>query len=1007
MDLHHTLKKTFFFWILSLILLIPILGFTEQNESENFIIGQIYHGFVLKEQRQIQEINAFGRYFIHEKTGARLFKLETDDDNKAFCITFQTLPSSDNGVAHVMEHSVLNGSRKYPVKGPFEILSKGSFATFLNAVTSADRTSYPLASRNEKDFYNLMDVYLDAVFYPNIYNEPKIFMQEGWHYHIEEHDAPLTYNGIVYNEMKGAFSSPDSVLWSQLPKLVLPNTVYANESGGTPEAIPDLTRERFIDFHKTFYHPSNSYLFLYGDGDTLKELQFLNKKYLRNFDKKTDFPEIKLQPAFYERREAIYEYPIMVDEDEKDKSYMALAFVINDKQELMSRIALTMLSDIFESSSSPLRQAIIQADLAKDMHSIYWDGIPQPVFCFVLKNTNPSVKEKFIDTIFSTLRTMVNEGIDRKLIESTLNAMEFKDREANYGGFPKGLVYNWMTMSTWVIEDDPFSVLEFDTTFKKMREELKTDYFENIVKRTFLDNKQQGFLIVKPKKGLEQERERALKEKLAKIKASMSDSEINKLIEQTKQLKEYQIKPDDPNDIAKIPLLTLADINLEAEQYNVSIREEKGINILHYPAFTNNIIYLHLIFDAGVVPQELIPYVALITSVLGELNTKNKSYTDLEIEEQFYTGGIHVDLKTFYKKNDPSIYMPKVMVDSKALTLNTQKSLDLQLEILTNTIFNDPDRLHEVIQRIRSRWDSRLNQRGVSFASTRVRSHLSAHGYYSELVKGLSYYKFLVELDQDFENQKTVIIDNLNKVAELLFNRSNLSIGIVSSEEDYQKLVELLPKILDRLNNRTQEAVSYDFPIEPKNEALLSTSKINYVAMGFDIHTSGVTYNGKLGLLDRILSRDYLHNTIRIMGGAYGAYSTISRDDNAIFVSYRDPHLTETIDHYKNIADYIKNFRVTDREMTRYIIGKIAELDHPLTVSYKGEKALTYHFMGITNQDIQQERDEILNATQEDIQSLAPIFNGLSEKANICVFGNEAKLKKHSNLFDSFIDVTQ
>ncbi|MBN2383395.1 insulinase family protein [bacterium] len=970
-------------------------------------VGDNYHGFILKEIRELTDINSTGLYFIHEQTGARLLKLECADDNQAFTITFKTLPASDNGIAHVTEHSVLNGSRKYPVKSPFEILNMGSFATFLNAATMADHTSYPIASRNRKDFFNLMDVYLDAVFYPNLKNEPKILMQEGWHYQLEEAGAPLEYNGIVYNEMKGALSSPESVLWSKVPKLLLPDTIYAHESGGVPESIPELTQSEFVAFHDKYYHPSNSYIYLYGNGDTLEELAFLNDGFLKDFDKREIAAEIKLQTPFDEMKQASYEYPIMGEVDEADKSILSLTFVLKHDQDQIEQMAIELLAQVLESSSSPLRQALNQTGLGKDMSVGIYGGMRQPLFSFILKNANPTDKDKFIELVYSTLRTMVEQGIDKLVLESLLNSSEFDLREANFGGFPKGLVYNFITSTTWLHRDDPFIALQFDPVLKKLRSMLETDYFERLLQTSILDNKHRGFVLITPKKDLEIEREKALAEKLTQIKASMTPEEIERTVQQTRALQEYQMTPDSPENIAKVPLLTLADINPKADAYEVVVKKMDELTLLHYPDVTNDITYVRFMFDTTGVPQDLIPYISLLAEVMGELNTKNKSYTDLETEIKLHTGGIAFSHELLIRDDDPFKIKPLFVVQSKCLTPKIKQNFELQAEIIGQTIFNDTARLKEILRRLHSRWESRLNWRGIGLAVTRLSSHLTPYGAYQELTDGLSFFKFIAALDQNFDNRAEDTARKLEQVAGLIFNRENLIVGVTAPEADYAQCQELLPVFLNSLGQNSHPRQSYTFDLKPLNEGLLSISKVNYVVKGNNYKKLGYSYSGALELLEHILTMDYLTSRIRVQGGAYGAFAILARSGFAAFSSYRDPNLVETLKNYDDVVSFLNELEISERDLTRFIIGKIADLDQPLTPPMKGRRAIDYYLQGTKYDDLQKERTEILNTSLEDLKALAPMMADIFKTGQVVVLGNESQIKAATGTFDALVPVIE
>jgi len=630
-------------------------------------IGKMYNGFKLLEESTINEINSKALLFQHEETGARLLKLENEDDNKVFSIAFRTPPKNSTGVAHILEHSVLCGSRKFPTKEPFVELIKGSLNTFLNAMTFADKTMYPVASRNKKDFFNLMDVYLDAVFYPNIYNYPQIFMQEGWHYELEDKNSDITYKGVVYNEMKGAYSSPESILMRKISESLFPNTTYGVESGGDPDFIPELSYEEFIDFHKKYYHPSNSYIFLYGDGDVLEELKFIQDNYLKDFHRLNIDSSIKIQPSFPKMREMTVDYPISPNEKEEDKTFLSLNFAVGKSTDKELYLAFDILEHLLlETPAAPLKKALIGANIGKDVFGIFDSSILQPSFSVVVKNSNEDKKDEFKQVVFNTLKDLVENGIDKKLIESSINIKEFALREADFGGYPTGLIYGIKCMDSWLYDGNPFMHLNYEPQLEKVKEALRSNYFERLIKEYILNNNHSSLLIVKPKKGLGEEKEEQLKKNLKSYKEKLSEKEINNLIEETTKLKERQTTSDSPESLKKIPLLSIDDIERNTEELPLELGEESGIKILKHNIFTNKIAYINLYFNTTVVPQELIPYVGLLSSVLGKVSTKKYSYEELSNEVNIHTGGIYYTATAYSDSKELDGFVPMLKIKAKA-----------------------------------------------------------------------------------------------------------------------------------------------------------------------------------------------------------------------------------------------------------------------------------------------------------------------------------------------------
>ncbi|MBU3110571.1 insulinase family protein [Clostridium lacusfryxellense] len=972
-----------------------------------FTIGSIYHGFKLVEEKNVKELNSITRLFQHEKSGARLLHIENDDDNKVFSIGFRTPPKSSNGLPHILEHSVLCGSRKFPTKEPFVELIKGSLNTFLNAMTFSDKTIYPLASRNEKDFFNLMDVYLDAVFYPNIYSKPEILMQEGWHYELENKEDKLTYKGVVYNEMKGAFSSPEGILMRKIQESLFPDTSYGVESGGDPEFIPDLTHTEFIDYHKKYYHPSNSYICLYGDGNIDKQLQFISEGYLNNFDKINVDSAIQLQKPFGKMEEIKIDYPISCDDEENGKTFLSLNFVSGDN---ISQPELHLAFEILEyllleSAAAPLKKALVDAEIGKDVFGSFDNSILQPVFSIVVKNSNESEKEKFKEVVFTTLKNIVRDGIDKKLIEACINITEFKLREADLGGFPKGLYYYINSMDSWLYDKDPTMHLEYESYLSKIKSALTTNYFEELIEKYLINNTHSSMVILNGKKGLAEQRSKATEEKLAKYKASLSEEQILKIIKQAKDLKERQMTPDPVEVLETIPLLELSDIETKVEDLPIEEKDEQGVKVLAHDIFTNKIAYINILFDAKKVDTKLLPYITLLSTILGRVSTKNTNYSDLSNEVNINTGGIHFTTDVYGENDSFEKYSPKLVLKTKALVNKMPKLFDIMAEIISDTKFDEKKRLKELIQQLKSRHEMKIVDRGHMSAAGRLTSHFSPASAYIEKTTGISFFKFIDEIEKDFDNKSEEIIENLNKVSKLIFNKNNLIISVTGEDDIYTAFASELPKIIDILGKDELPDVKYDFELNKDNEGLLTSSDVQYVAKGYNFIKKGYSYSGKMLVLKTIASLDYLWNRVRVQGGAYGGFASIARSGNMVFVSYRDPNVKETLKAYDGICDYIGTFEASEREMTKYIIGTISELDSPLTPSMKGERATAYYIRGISHAQRQKEREEVLNTKPEDIKSFKTLLADVINENYFCVLGNETKLKDNKDIFTSLVNV--
>ncbi|MFD3158609.1 insulinase family protein [Haloimpatiens sp. FM7330] len=969
-------------------------------------LNKTYSGFKLLETNELTDINSTGMIFEHEKTGAKLLYLQNDDDNKVFSVSFRTPPENSTGVPHIIEHSVLCGSRKFPVKEPFVELIKGSLNTFLNAMTFPDKTMYPVASKNDKDFINLMDVYLDAVLYPNIYEHEEIFMQEGWHYELKNKEDELTYKGVVYNEMQGAFSSPDSVLMRKIQESLFPHTIYGVESGGDPDVIPTLTYKEFIDFHKKYYHPSNSYIFLYGKMDIEEKLKFISENYLNNFDKLNINSQIQIETPFDKTLEKTVEYLISPNENDNDKTFLSLNFAVGRSTNPEEYLALDILENILlETQSSPLKKELIDANLGKDVYGFYDRSILQPIFSIVVKNSNEDKKEKFKEIVYTTLQKLVKEGISKKLIEACINRKEFDLREANYQSFPKGLVYGIQCMDSWLYDQNPCTHLNFSNTLEKIKTALTTNYFENLIEKYLLNNSHSSLLIVKPSKGLTEQKEKEVRDNLKKFKESLSEKQLNEIINNTKKLKQRQITPDSKEDLKVIPLLSLNDINKEADKLPLIEKSEMNIKVLHHPIFTSGIGYLNLYFDMSALPKDLISYSSLLAALLGNISTKNYNYEDLSNEIDINTGGINFSAASYSKFNDDKTFYPKFNVKTKVLIDKVPKLTELISEILSATKFEEKRKIKELIQKIKSRLEMIMFDRGHMVSAKRLCSYFSPTTKYNEMLNGIDYYKFICDLELNFESKFNVICENLQKTSDIIFNKKNLLISFTSEEKDYDKFKNSLATIESSLKNTTYQCCNPNFELKPFNEGIMTSAKVQYVSKGYNFRRLGYNYTGSLKVLKTISSFDYLWNKIRVQGGAYGSFSHFERNGNIFFASYRDPNLKETLDAYDNISTYIENFDADEREMTKYIIGTMSEVDSPLTPSMTGETSDINYIRRITQKDIQKERNEILNTTIDEIRQFKNLLNDCFKENYICALGNEDKIHINKNLFNDTINL--
>ena len=960
------------------------------------------------EHKMIEEMQSEGIVLEHKKTKARLFLVSNDDENKVFCIGFRTPPDNDCGLPHILEHSVLCGSDKFPLKDPFVELVKGSLNTFLNAMTYPDKTVYPVASCNDKDFHNLMDVYMDAVLHPNIYKEEKIFRQEGWHYELESKDAPLIYNGVVYNEMKGAYSSPESILDSVTQKTLFPDTCYGKDSGGDPVHIPELSYEKFLDFHRTYYHPSNSYIYLYGDMDMAEKLTWLDEEYLSHYEERPVDSHIREQKAFAEPVEREFSYSITEGESEEDATYLSVNTVVGDDLDPKLYVAFQILEyTLLDAPGAPLKQALIDAGIGKDVMGGYESGILQPYFSVIAKDANKEQKGEFLAIVKGTLRKLADQGINRKSLLAGMNYFEFKYREADYGSAPKGLMYGLQCLDSWLYDGDPMTHLCYQETFDFLKKEVENGYFEQLIRDYLLDNPFEAVIVVAPEKNLTAKEDEKLAKKLAAYKASLSEEELEKLVTATRELKEYQDTPSTPEILAKIPLLKREDIEKKAETFFWKEKEEGGIKVLHHNFFTSGIGYLKVLFNTEVLPQEDLPYAGLLKSILGSISTEHYSYSDLTSEIHLNSGGVDFSVTSYPDLADPERFTGAFVASIRVLYDKLDFGFTILEEILNHSVFTDEKRLGEVIQETRSRAKMKLENAGHSTAVSRATSYFSATAYYNELTGGTAYYHFLEQLEKDYANKKGEIMARLQEVSRKLFTRANMLVNYTADDKGYEQLPQNLKLLADKLPQGSGEKHAFTHPVKNVNEGLKTSAQVDYVARCGNFRDAGLEYTGALKILQVILSYDYLWLNIRVKGGAYGCMSGFGRSGEGYLVSYRDPNLKETNDIYEGIPAYLEAFDPDERDMTKYVIGTISNLDAPLTPSVKGSRGLSAYLSGVTEEMMQTERDQILGAAKEDIRALAAQVRAVLATGSFCVVGNEEKIEANRGMFGEVSSLTR
>ena len=1005
-----------------------------------------HNAYELLQEQKLSDIHSHGYVLRHRKSGARVLYLANNDENKVFSISFRTPPANNTGLPHILEHSVLCGSKKFPVKEPFVELVKGSLNTFLNAMTFPDKTMYPVASCNDQDLMNLMDVYMDAVFYPNIHTESKIFQQEGWSYQLESAEDELTVSGVVYNEMKGAFSSPEGVLYREIQRSLFPDNCYGQESGGDPEEIPQLTQEEFVTFHKTYYHPSNSYIYLYGDMDIHEKLHWLDERYLSDFEQIEVDSTIPMQDTFAQVQVFQKDYPISSEESIEDNTYLSYNKVIGTYDDVKLNLAFQILDyALLSAPGAPLKKALIDAGVGKDIFGSFDSGIQQPMFSIIAKNANLDQKDQFIQIIEDTLSGIVANGINERAILAGINYIEFRFREADFGSYPKGLIYGMKMMDSWLYDDrSPWINLQVLELFEALKAEVNSGYFEQLIRSYILENTHGTIGILLPKQGMAAEIEAKYQEELQAYKATLTEQEIEAIVQASADLVAFQEAEDSIEDIEKIPLLEREDISPEINPIFNTSYKVKGTELVHHEIETSGIGYMTLMFSLDHLAAEWDPYLGLLQSILGIIDTTNYEYADLFNEINMFTGGIGISTEyyTDVTKASSGEYRHFFEVKGKALYPSMKILFRMMRELMLESKLDDDKRLLEILQLLKSRLQMGFLSSGHSTAALRALSYSSALARSKDQSDGVGFYDVVKELEENFDTHKEDLIKKLQALVSMIFTRENLMVSYTSALEGLDVVTEELETFVSTLP-ATSEVVAYEptLPVETitygsatmdtetkayveattdvetmanvsaqvdttegshpyPNEGLKTSSQVQYVAQVGNFLQKGVPYHGTLQILKTILSYDYLWNQIRVKGGAYGCMCSFNRIGEGYLVSYRDPHLTSTLEIYQGVVDFIKRFDADTREMTKLILGTMSGLDQPMNPNAKGDRSMNLYMNHVSEEMIRKERKQVLEATAEDIQNLAPVVQAILDCNQICVVGGEAKIEEERSVFN-------
>ena len=966
------------------------------------------HGFNLIEERNIPEINTHARLFQHEKTGARLLSLENDDDNKSFLITFKTPPEDNTGLPHIMEHSVLCGSRKYPVKDPFKQLLKTSVKTFLNAMTAADFTIYPVASTNLQDFYNLVDVYYDAVFFPNI--SEQILMQEGWHFQTEGQDAPLNFNGIVFNEMKAAYSSPDRLLYELADKTSLPDTPYALSSGGDPAAIPNLTYAQFKNFHETYYHPSNAYIVFWGDDNPEERLRISNE-YLSEFDALSINSELPLQAPFEAPVRVMEKYDAGDADASSNKSMMMMTWVLPEVTDLQTMTDLSVLSySLVSTPASPLRKALLDSGLGEGLTG---GGLStssrQARFHIGLKGITAENAEKVEALIIETLSKVAEEGLDRATLEAALNTIEFHARERNTGQFPRGLATGMSVIRSWIHGADPLDALAFEARLEQVKEQFleDNDAFEQMIGTYLLDNPHRSTVVIKPDPEVGSTRDAAERERLEKAREAMNSDDIERVIAIQKELRDLQVTPDSPENLDKIPSLALSDIEREIKIIPQNISEYNHAGIFFHEQATSGIVYIDVVFDLRTLAPEYLSYVELFGEALTKMGTTSEDYVRLSQRIGIHTGGIGATTMTTMKR-DSDGYVAYLVVRSKATSGKTADLLAILKDILLTTNFDQPERFKQIVLERKASFERALPFSGHSVAASRIRAQFNPVEWAEEQFGGADALFFLRALAEKIGTDWNSILNALETIRATLINRATMLINATMEGQMWQHIEAELHGFIDTIP--LQDVQIMDWPVaDPRDfECLTMPLQVSFNAKCANLYTSGYQLDGSVSVITKHLSREYLWEKIRVVGGAYGGAVQFSANSGLLtFLSWRDPHVIATMENFDHASAYLMDLNLSQSDVEKAIIGAIGDLDRHQLPDAKGFSAFIRHLMGYTDEMRQQYRDEVLSTTLEDFREFGAAIRGLPEVSRSAVVTSSETLANLKNQIPHDIIVTK
>jgi presequence protease len=957
------------------------------------------YGFELIRDEQIKEINTRARLYRHIETGAELLSLENDDENKVFGVNFRTPPPDSTGICHILEHSVLGGSRKYPVKEPFVELVKGSLNTFLNAITYPDKTLYPVASQNLQDFYNLIDVYMDAVFFPLI--SPYTLMQEGWHYEAEDEHKPLTYKGVVFNEMKGAYSQPEGVLQQKIQSALYPDTTYAFDSGGDPAVIPDLTYESFVEYHQTYYHPSNARIYFYGDDDPEMRLVLMSE-YLRGFEAIPVQSQIGLQKPFPAPRREVHPYE--VGEDQKEpKSFITVNWMLPEIDDPELTLGLDIMEYVLIGSpASQLRKALIDSGLGEDLTGGGLDSdYRQMHFSTGMKGVLPENVEKVEKLVQDTLASLALNGVDKENIAAAINTLEFNLRENNTGSFPRGLALMLRTLSSWNYNRDPLALLAFEKPLNavKARLEASQPYLEHLIEEYLINNAHRVTVILNPDPQLSEKRAAAERKRLDQEREKMSDEDVRKAIEDMRELNRRQEEPDSPEALMTIPMLEREDLDKTVRLIPIEELQGGQSKLLYHDLFTNGILYMDLGFNMLALPAEYVPYMPLFGRALLETGTKEESFVQLLQRIGRTTGGIRPSTMAATDR-DRDRLAAYLFLRGKSMVHQAGDLFAILRDVLSGANLHDRERFRQMALEEKARLESRMVNAGHGMVNTRLRARFDPAGWAVEHMGGVSYLFFLRQLAQQIDTDWASVQRTLETIRDLLISGPNALCNITVDANSWQSIQPQVNDFLSGLPEKPVQFQNWQVPEMPKSEGLTIPSQVNYVGKGANLFDLGYELNGSSFVIDKQLNGAYLWENIRVKGGAYGGFATFDSHSGVFtYLSYRDPNLLQSLETYDRTSNYLKTLELDESELTKVIIGTIGDLDAYMLPDAKGFTSMRWYLLGTTTEERQKLRDEVLNTSVEDFHRFGEVLKKMADQGAVVVLGVEDAIKA-AGVFD-------